>query len=78
MSYHFDLPIITQAVINGSKSNVLIRSRELLTPGPDILTDLTRNWRKNPAWENNEDARLDPDSIAKVRPKSVCIFYRTD
>ncbi|KAL5492703.1 hypothetical protein ACEPAI_4150 [Sanghuangporus weigelae] len=31
----------------------------------NILTDRVREWRNDPNWEANEDARLNPDSIAK-------------
>lgn len=30
-----------------------------------ILTDRTKSQRKGPSWEADQDARLDPDSIAK-------------
>lgn len=30
-----------------------------------ILTDRTKSYRNDPSWETNQDARLDPDSIAK-------------
>ncbi|KAL5513447.1 hypothetical protein ACEPAH_3846 [Sanghuangporus vaninii] len=31
----------------------------------NILTDRVREWKNDPDWEANEDARLNPDSIAK-------------
>jgi hypothetical protein len=35
---------------------------------PAILTDLSRQRREDPAWEQNEDARLSPEGIAQVHP----------
>ncbi|EIN06850.1 short-chain dehydrogenase/reductase SDR, partial [Punctularia strigosozonata HHB-11173 SS5] len=31
-----------------------------------IITDRSKSYRKDPAWENNPDVRLDPESIAKT------------
>lgn len=42
-----------------------------ITPATDnenigILTDRSRSFRNDPAWEQNPDVRLSPESIARV------------
>lgn len=34
---------------------------------PGIITERSKSLRNNPEWEANQDVRLSPDSIAKVR-----------
>lgn len=36
-------------------------------PNIVIVTDRVRERRNDPTWEQNEDVRLSPESIAKVR-----------
>jgi len=32
----------------------------------DIITDLTKQFKKSPEWEADENSRLNPNSIAEV------------
>jgi len=34
----------------------------------DIITDLTKQFKKSPEWEADENSRLNPNSIAEVDP----------